>query len=382
MTRRDFNAQSFYRKLGLAGLRLYCQESQSLSEAFLSALLDEDKKEEEAIADCRAKLESADNPNREQDLANFSMINDLACEKGFAHMRHVCESFFLERLLTPEITAHSLALTLFLYHRTVFDNAYSTFCIDYLEGWQVYAGRGVSTYKNDLEAAREDFRREVLNDLKRIGFGQALHVDAYPEPNRLILDIKYAGQLIRQEDFDAQGKIQTRTIRKPLEVGLAHYPEENILKVKTPRGMDGLNEAIHQAFSLNYLEKPETLTNPNQRRWINLSEFKTRKNFPFNASGGIRTAKVTGVRLKPYQGSSTHFGIRDKCGVLDNLVHHNIKISQAVLEMVAIRFEFEGKGQGRFQTVEMTHKNRINTNNSQRDAIIEDCLKRWGVLNG
>jgi hypothetical protein len=372
--------------MSLEGLQMYCQQSQSLADVFLSSLLEDEKLqergEEKALTDLWSYLESVENPNREQDLANFQLINDLACDKGASHIRRICEAEQLEHLLQAELTSHGLALALFLNHKPIFNAAYNTFHLDYLEGWQVYAGLDTSAYKHDVEVSKEGFRQELLGYLRRIGYGQALHIDSYPEQNRLILDIKYAGLLTRQEDFDIRGNIQARTIRKPLEVGLAYYPEENVLKVKTPRGMEGLNEAIHLAFALNYLERPETLTNPNQRRWINLGEFKTRESFPFNDSDGIRTAKVTGLRLRPYQGSTSSFLIREKGEVIDILPKYNIDIFQATLEMVAIQFEFEGKGRGRFHTVEMTHKNRISTNNTERDAIIEGCLKRWGVLNG
>lgn len=381
-TIRDFTGHSFFRKLGPACLLQYLQTTQHPQQSqFLAELL-----EEEHISNPEEILrhfDSPNNPNRTADMTAFMVINDIASEKGFAHMRRICERSALGQLLTPTATPHSLALELFLNHSFVFNRAYTMFCIDYLEGWKVYPGSsGKSEFKEDINTARDDFRREVLAYLKRIGFGSALNVDAYPEADRLILDLRYAGPLTRQEDFDEQGNIQTHTIRRPLDIGLAYYPSEAVLKVKTPRGMDGLNIAVYQAFANSYLKDPNILLNINTERLINLSEFKTRQEFLFNESDGIRNAKITGVKLIPYEGSPSSITLYDKTGALEAIKTRNVDLDQSILKMIGIQFEFDEKGLGRFRTVELTHKNRINTNNSQRDAIMEGCLKRWGILYG
>lgn len=367
--------------MGVEDLTRYLQRTHSAPETFLAILQSEQPGESRQGA-FWSRLDSEENPHRTADLTNLPLLNEMAGEKGFAHMWRICEAEKLDFLLTSETTGHSLALSLFLDHPDIFDEAYTTFHLDYLEGWQVYAGKDISEYVDNLDVARKQFQQELFKKLKKQGLGDAMQVDVYVKPERLILDIKYAGQLIRQEDFDHSGQLQVRTARKPLEMGLAYYPSSGLLKVKTPRGLDLLNRTIYEAFARAYLKQPDALLTLNADHRIHLDEFKVREDFPTLAEEEIRGVKVTGVTLTPWRGSSSRLILRDTSGALKVLPRYSIVLFHAVLHMIAIQFEFEGKGRSRFRTVTMTDKNRIDTNNSARDAVIETCLKRWGVLHG
>jgi hypothetical protein len=258
--------------------------------------------------------------------------------------------------------------------------AYTTLYLDLVEGWQIYPGIAPSALREKRNESLRGFQSDVVNALRRSGYGQDFHVDEYPDEDRLILDIRFSGPLIRQEGFE-EGKIMAKAVRKPLEIGLVYYLKSGVLKVKTPRGQDTLNKSVHQAFALQYLENPHALLETKTERVLNLDEFKTRQQFPTDYYDGIRNVKVTSLRLCPYEGSTSTVFIRNKEDLWKVLEEFHIHLHQATFFSVGIQFEFEGKGQSRFRTVELTSKNKANLNNGPKDEIITRYLMRWGIMN-
>ncbi|MBY0404975.1 MAG: hypothetical protein K2X66_13835 [Cyanobacteria bacterium] len=379
-TYRDFNSKAFMRKLGTDLLLEYTRINQHPLHQEFFDFLTGDNAEDNLNQKVLPALESPSNPRYEDDMTAFALINDMSCEKGFAQLVRICEQANLSHLITEETTSHKLAFEMYHHHNFFFNHAYTALNLDLMEGWQIYAGVGLSPLKSNLTEAHRDFKSDVVNALQRSGFGQDFHVDYYKDEDRLILDVRYSGPLIRQEDFK-EGRITAKAVRKPLEIGLAYYKNSGVLKVKTPRGQETLNKSVHQAFAMNYLETPSALLETKTDRVINLDEFKTRKEFPREAEDLIKNIKVTGVRLCPFSGSPSKLTLRNKENIWTALQEFNIKIKQAEFYSIDIQFEFEGKGKSRFRTVEITSKNKATLNNSSKDETISKCLKRWGVMN-
>jgi hypothetical protein len=121
----------------------------------------------------------------------------------------------------------------------------------------------------------------------------------------------------------------------------------------------------------------------NTSRFINLEELKFRREFPTNAAEGIRAVLITGISLQTSSSlTATKLTLQNSTGVMPILQNYPINIDDAILKSVTIQFEFEGKGKSRFRRATLKHTNTINTDNTERDAIIEACLTRWGVMNG
>jgi hypothetical protein len=382
--RRDFKPLSFCRKMGTESLVQYVRKIHAQPDPLLAILESPQEDDEDAYKSFWQHIESPVNPYWQTDTVHLPLINDMAGEKGFAYLKRLClQKQELEALLTPETTGHSLSMELFLNHREVFMNAHTYFCIDYLEGWQVYPGKGTSEYLEQLENAKEKFYAEIKETFTKMGYGNHMNVDAYPQQDRLILDIKYAGPLVRQEGFDRSGRIQGQTRRKPLDISLAYYPASTVLKVRTPRGLEALNQAIHKAFACSYLKRPQALLEMNTSRFINLEELKFRKEFPTSHAENIRSVLITGISLQASSSlTATKLTLQNAAGVMPILQNYPINMDDAILKSVTIQFEFEGKGKSRFRRAILKHTNTINTDNTERDAIIEGCLTRWGIMNG
>jgi hypothetical protein len=252
--------------------------------------------------------------------------------------------------------------------------------VDYVEGWRLYAGRKTSPLKTDKETAKTDFENHLRDALRASGLGPHISVEVYTTDQRLILDIRYAGPLVRHEDFGSNGQLTVSTIRKPMDIGLVYYLQSGVLKVKTPRGYDTLSDRVHQGFAFSYLDNPEALIELRKGQVINLDELKTRSEFPTNAEDEIRSVRLKQARFKPYVGSKDVFSINaHQQNVWTFLQNWNLDIDQIELLGAGLQFEFEGKGRSRFRTVELNQKT-VKLNNSPRDEVITKCLKNWGIL--
>ncbi len=381
---RDYNGKSFLRKLGPECLKMYLQESEHPLKQMMDSFLEDGEDYNQQTQAVFELFESDDNPQRQQDSHNWALINDLASEKGYAEMRRACKDCNLEHLLQEDTTPHSLAMELFLNHRFAFDHAYALLQIDFVEGWRIFRGKDISELKPDLEEAKQNLQSGLIDFLRRHGHGREFNIDLYQSQGRMILDMRYAGQLVRHENFDEAGQLRATSIRKPMEIGLVYYPETALLKVKTPRGQDALSDAVKQEFAFHYLQNPYALLESKDGQVINLEELKTRRAFPpTDPEHKVRQVRLTSVQYLPVPGIKDKVTINSSHGrVWERLEHYREDLTRIELVSAGIQFEFEGKGKGRLRTVHMTDKkNRVTLNNSQRDDVIALYLQRWGLLN-
>ena len=124
------------------------------------------------------------------------------------------------------------------------------------------------------------------------------------------------------------------------------------------------------------------MLNLKDQRVVNLEEFKTRQNFICDATDGIKNVKLTGLRFREYTGSRKTVMLHSKeRNIWDILARWQIQRDRIQMLGVHLQFEFDQKGNSRFRTVELTAKNIVKLNNSAKDDLIANYLKRWGIMN-
>ncbi len=375
---------SFLRHFGHDNLSRLMHEYCSTDDSLLKAdyLKDKETFNKELVL-ISNKLSSPQPPVNSQLIDDLIQIYELCTEDGMSAMIRAC-SISNQNALAQGKDNCQLALEMVLNHPELLKTSKTLIRVDNLSNWRLFKAKAPTEVLPTLQHCKNQMQQRMIACAEKYHYGSHFNIDVVKDKDRLVLDLRYPGHLVKRDCFGPEGGLESRSERKVLEASLVYWPETGILKIRTSNRSNQLREEIKAIFAETFLINPDALINDLKVRIINLEELKLRRTLEMETFNGIASAKIKHVCFLPSPTSKNPVSIQ--CLTADFwqwLVNHNFDPHQVELLTVDIQFYFD-KATGRQRTVKLNGPANgiIMIDNDHRASLITHCLKELGVING
>lgn len=332
--------------------------------------------------DVHAAWESLACPNHDEIHEALSRINDIARERGRFTLQLRAEACQVEDY--EDLTLQKLAMTLFLDHREVFDEAYGFYVLEKTDNLHTLLGRRPVVFKPS-PTRLTSFERELRKALRREAHGPQLVIEvAPPHPEKWMAAIPHQTYVKPDHEFNERNQIVTRDRRPVYEMILIYYPKTGLLKLKAGRGRKKLEQAA-AVFATEILGQDEAFF---QTCEVVNFEPLVDPRFAFHREPGdhFEWARPSQIRFTRHAriGVDYHIHCRDihngDGGVLAELKADGIDLSEIEIQAMSLCFKFP-KNRRDTRTVELSRPNRTSLDETDRDRYLESVLARWGFID-
>jgi hypothetical protein len=379
--KQNFSPNSFMRRQGVQGLRLYME---NVGHPLLTQLTLDPEAENQLsdLMDAFHHLE--DQAQKTQDFEAFRWVNELASSEAYPFLVKECQSKeSTQSLINDYKTAEHLAMALYCYDPQAFKSCSTQFKIIQESGWLLFQGEGVSETHpwNDVQNAFEDAIRNDFQNLDKASGSQVV-VEAYEDANKLMLHAWYEGNTRVVEELK-DNKLIRQYYNPSKDTALIYNKKTGLLKVKTERYKERLSKALCNSFAHTILKNPSALLDAKKTRIVNLAELKSRSDFKVKGASCISYGIVTFLKFKETEQSKKTFQIQDNETIFETLIEHHYDLENAEIMQAKIRFYYTTEDKMAHTTVEFTEStNRVTTTSSVVGEAIDAVCQSWGLLGG
>ncbi len=321
-------------------------------------------------------------PHRDEIEESLCRINDIGREKGRFTLLRRAEECGIED--ARNLTIQKLAMTLFLNHRQVFDQAYQFFTLEKTDNLYALVGRQPVTCAPS-DASVRGFEEELSRVLRKEAQGPRLRVEVESRhPEKWMAAIPHETYVKPDFEFDHNNEIVTRDRHPVYEMVLIYYPETGLLKLKVGRGRKKL-ERVAAAFASEILGQ--------DTRFFAICEIVnfeplSKPGFSFQAEPGDRFewARPVMVRYNKHSNLGTVYEVRcedlwyGSPGVLKVIEDDGVDLSEIEIHALGICFKFPRNNRDT-RRVELARPNRVSLDETDRDRYLESVLMRWEFID-
>ncbi len=332
--------------------------------------------------DIYAAWDKLDCPNRNEIKEALCRINDIAHEKGRFTLQIRAQNCGVEDY--EDLTLQKLAMTLYLDHRDVFNEAYEFYVLEKTDNLHILLGRSpAACHPSDLQI--EAFKQKLITTLRPEGEGPKLRVEVEARhSDKWMASIPHQTFVKPDHEFDDGSEIVTRDRRPIYEMILIYYPATGLLKLKVGRGRQ---KAIRVAsvFATEILGQDADFF---QICEVVSFEPLLDPRFSFQREPGdhFEWARSTLIRYKKQSALGVDYQVHCKdlvngaAGVLATLAADGTSLAEIEIQALSICFKFP-KNKRDTRIVELGRPDRISLDETDRDRYIESVLTRWGLIN-
>lgn len=360
--------KTFFRKTNKALLGRFFAQYSVLGD------LEWNKREDTDVDDIDDSYRALPNDVRIKIEADLETLNDLASQRGMPCMIDVSRQWKID---CRDITAHDLAMVLFLDHREALDIAHSWWTIDHFQGYSDFRGRQPVNIATP-DAGRARFKAafsEFMNSLEK---GININIDVYKDTNKIAYVACHEDYVKSVERFHKH-KLKVVKDRPVFYATMVYYPHLGKLKVKGTK--NDLIEFARDAFAEHILGEKTFFQHPDMRLIYDLDRFKQPWIFETDPADGIEWVHVTGIQFHPTKGIKDTIEVKSQTNLEGRLRDMNIDLSVAEITSVSLCLKFPGKGRSGSRTVNLSMPNRNNLGDSKNDQLIERYLVEWEIAN-
>ncbi|PIQ83237.1 MAG: hypothetical protein COV75_08495 [Candidatus Omnitrophica bacterium CG11_big_fil_rev_8_21_14_0_20_63_9] len=321
-------------------------------------------------------------PKRNEIKEALCRINDIAHEKGRFTLQRRAQNCGVEDY--EDLTLQKLAMTLYLDHRQVFDEAYGFFVLEKTENLHILLGRkpvACTPTASQIDA----FRQKLITTLRPEGEGPKLRVEVEARhADKWMASIPYQTFVKPDHEFDDRSEIITRDRRPIYEMILIFYPATGLLKLKVGRGRQKAIQ-VASVFATQILGQDADFF-----QICEVVSFEPLQNprFAFQREPGdhFEWALPMLIRFTKSSADGVDYQIHCKdlvngaAGVLGRLQADGISLTEIDIQALNICFKFP-KNRRDTRMVELGRPGRISLDETDRDRYIESVLTRWGFIN-
>ncbi|HUT10468.1 MAG TPA: hypothetical protein VMX94_07040 [Armatimonadota bacterium] len=360
--------KSFFRKTSNALLKRFFEHYETLREIAWSGRAEADVDD---VYDAYSELPEDTRRGIANDLEN---LNDLASERGMPCLVEAAGRWHID---CGDMTAHNLAMTLFLEHRDTFNTAHDWWTIDHFQGYSDFRGRNPLVIEDtdkglpQLQAAFSDY----LGSLEK---GVDVKVEVYK-------DIEKIAYVVCHEDYvKAMERFREHTLvvendRPVFYATMVYYPSSGKLKVKATK--NELVEFSRDAFAEHIIGSRDFFQHQDVRLIYDLDRFKLPWQFELDPADHIEYVRVVAIRFHPELNTKDTVEVRSYRDLAQRLRGMNVDLNRVKITHVSLCFKFPGKGRIGARTVNLSMPNRNNLGDSKNDQLIERYLVEWKIAN-
>lgn len=361
--------KSFFRKTSNALLKRFFDYHGVLADLEWNG---RDESDVSDIYDACLKLPEDARGKITDDLEN---INDLASDRGMPCLVDAAGRWGVD---CKDLTAHDLAMILFLDKRDAFDAAHDWWAIDHFQGYTDFRGSRPADIA-DPEAGKANFEGAFSKYMSSLEKGVEIQVDVYKDTNKVAYVVCHEDYVKPVERF-REHKLVVEKDRPVFYATMVYYPRLGKLKVKASK--NELIEFSRDAFAAHILGNKNFFQHQHVKLIYDLDRFKRPWRFETKDADQIEWVRVVGIRFAPDpKGNKDTVEVRSYANLAQRLKDMNIDLSKATIKSVSLCFKFPGKGRSGSRTVNLSMPNRNNLGDSKNDQLIEGYLVDWEIAN-
>ncbi len=306
----------------------------------------------------------------------FNLINDVACEKARPDLIKYANSLDIQH---SELDTFELACLVFIKNDKAIYDIFQWLNIDNIDNFKEFDG---NAQKEPIENKLEEFKQALSAFFSTEGMGKQVEIDVYRKPNKIAYIINYGGY-IKNEYIanDESKKFETVKQRKANAITLVYIPKLARLRIKC-KSFKVIQE-IKANFAKILLDDKTFFDNAENKKYFDLEKLLTmrKEDFATSLKYGIKDIDFVRIEGRLYDDETLDSALKSRKGLLNVLGVDEFenRIKNLTPRRIHIQFKFE-EGRGNKRTIQFAEPNSSNLNTSAKDAIIEECLKKWEII--
>lgn len=387
----QYSPKMFLRKIPNALLKLYFEKAGIDTGVDLAGL-------READGDVVfAAIERLSAGAAKRVASDFTLVNDLACEKGVQAIREEALLCGLDwaGAFAGMANEHARAMWTFLHHRDRFDAAAALHTMDRRNfRWHRFVGYRLDAATD--EQALEAFGEALATHFRKQGRGRHCHVDFYRrvEPERYCYFAYPEDAATTDLGYDEQGQFQRRPRQPAFEVIFVYRPEQGLVQLCGRWGKEH-KESLARLFCIHVLGLRD-LPDEDGREPFDLSVLKDGEfAFPTEPQDRVRSIEVRLMRLDlPFdrrKGNGRRLTLEARSSdeaprALHQLMHDlidpfavglaDVQIGRAKLCMT---FDVPDSSRAKSLTFEVSYPDHCSLQDDPYDQLARKYLRLWGI---
>jgi len=282
------------------------------------------------------------------------------------------------------LTPQKLAMTLFIEHRTDFEEVYSHYTIEKTENLDILIGRTPVPCDPSPDVL-DRFKKELAIVLKRKAHGDRLKVEpGAPHPKKWMVAVPHETQPRSYLEFDDDDEITSKDSRPIYEMVLIYYHGNGVLKVKAGRGKQKSHD-VAACFATHVLGQDAL-----HFRHCDVVDFNALRDPEFSFDPApedhFKWARPTRVKFRKRATSEASWDVHYKDdadggkSVLQYLESQGITLRDIDIESMTLRFMFK-RNERDFKNVTLALPEGCTLDDTSVDRFIERTLVRWRLLD-
>jgi len=284
--------RAFFRKVSNSQLRRFFERHRVLGE------IEWDSRGEADIKDIHEAYTELSAPVRNRLVDDLEYINDLASQRG---MPCLVDAAYQWNVDCKDMTAHDLAMLLFLDYRDAFDTAHSWWTLNHFQGYRDFRGRGALRL-SDPEKGKAELETAFSKFMSSPAKAVEVQVDVYKDSNKLAYVVTHEDYVQPVERFKDHELVVIRD-RPVFYATMVYYPNLGKLKVKASKGE--MVEFARDSFAEHILHRNDFFRHAEVSLIYDFERFKQPWRFETDSAADIEWVRVVGLRFKPDRGVKT-----------------------------------------------------------------------------
>lgn len=326
-----------------------------------------------------SKLDRGTHPELDQAIRR---VNDLGREK--ARWAMIYRARDLGVADWDALTPQKLSITLFIEHRSAFEEIYSHYTIEKTERLDILIGRFPVRCEPSTEVL-DRFKKELAGVLKRSAHGDRLQIDpGAPHPKKWMVAVPHETQPRTHLEFDENDEITQKDSRPIYEMVLIYYHGNGVLKVKAGRGKRKSHD-VAACFATHVLGQ-----DPLHFRHCDVVDFNALRDPDFSFTPApedhFKWVRPTRVKFRKRATAEASWDVQYKddaaggMSVLEYLATQGIALREIDVESMTLRFMFKRSDRD-FRDVTLTAPDDCTLDDTPVDRFVERTLVRWRLLD-
>jgi len=301
-------------------------------------------------------------------------LNDLASQRGMPCLVDAAGRWGVN---CDDMTAHDLAMILFLDHPDALNAAHDWWGIDHFQGYTDFRGMDPLEIE-DHDKGQPQLKSAFSAFLASRERGVDIEVDVYSDTNKLAYVVCHEDYIKSVERF-REHKLVVEKDRPVFYATMVYYPRLGKLKVKATK--NELVDFSRDAFAEHIIGREDFFQHTDVRLMYDLDRFKRLWRFETDPADGIEWVRVVGIRFHPVPTSKDTVDVKSYTNLQQRLRDMNVDLDRVKINRVSLCFKFPGKGRSGSRMVNLSIPNHNNLSDSKNDQVIERYLVEWEIAN-
>lgn len=365
---RPLREKSLFRKTGNALLRRFFEHHRVLEDIKWHG------RDEAAVKDVYDAYEALPTDTKVTIRQDLESVNDVASHHGMPCLVDAAGRWNVD---CRDMTAHDLAMTLFLDYPDAFNAAHDWWRIDHFQGYTDF--RGLNPLEiEDPDKGRPQLEAAFSAFLDSQQKGVNIHVDVYKDTNKLAYVVCHEDYVKPVERFKAK-RLVVEKERPVFYATMVYYPQLGKLKVKAAK--HELVEFSRDSFAEHIIGRKDFFHHPDVHLIYDLDRFKRSWRFETDPADPIEWVRVAAVRFQPVPTEKDTVEVKSYENLRQRLRDLNVDLDRVKIIRVSLTFKFAGKGRSGCRTARLSLPNHNNLGDSRNDQLIERYLVEWEIAN-